>query len=279
MFPGHYNAQFTRSYLLSQRSRVIAPVHQSTIEQEEEGDRLKYGGYSDKNQTDPYLRHAHTNRLQRLNHLIEDFQPSQSKTLNFYKASHFESSSTFVTKRNRMLKIPGVKNAVSQIAKVEPLTTMRKPWFKEPVLYSVESVSKSNFNVSFVTGMSKSIAGRKQSPLVPNLEEALSPSKYHYVHSCLLPAPPTSDSCLVSVEFSSKLVVCYYGSDNVEAVKKEEEKSPIVGGAQVMVNTLVIYHTDNQTYSISRCSTFVNSVTVHVHITYTGFTSLSSSYC
>ncbi|XP_064396222.1 spatacsin-like isoform X6 [Halichondria panicea] len=257
MFPGHYNSQFTRSYLLSQRSRVIAPVHQSTIEQEEEGDRLKYGGYSDKNQTEPYLGlyhgfYGHTNRLQRLNNLIEDFQPSQSQTLNFYKASHFESSSTFVTKRNRMLKLPGVKNAVSQIAEIEPLMTSRKPWFKEPVLHSVESMSKSNFNVNFVTGMSKSIASRQQSPLVSNLEEALSPSKYYYGHLCLLPAPPTSDSCLVSVEFSSKLVVCYYGSDKVEAVKKEEETSPIVGGARVMVNTLVIYHTDKQTYSISR---------------------------
>ena len=257
MFPSHYNTQFSHAYLRAQRSRIIAPVHQSTIEQEEEGDRLKYGGYSHKKQNEPFLGtypgyHGYTNRLQRLDQVVEGFQPLQTRTLSFYKASHLEGLSLFETKRSRLLKIPGVKNAVSHTAKVEPLAVLKKPWYEEPLLYSGESISKSNFSVAFVTGMAKSTSTNKQSSVISSLEDALVPSRYYYNHACLLPAPPTADSYLISVEFTSNMVVCYYGNDKSEAGKKEVVDQSLVGGARVMMNTLVIYQTDKQTYSLSR---------------------------
>lgn len=240
MFPGHYNPQFTRSYLLSQRNRVLAPVHQSTIQQEEDGDNLKYGGTGHY----PGYRGYTSRVVQRLNSIMEDFKPSQSKTFNFYRASHFQSSSSYVTKRNRLLQIPGVRDAVSSITEIEPLASLHKPWYREPVLHSVESISRSNFNVSFVTGMSKSTSSSRLPSSQPELEEALSPSIYHYSHSCILPSPPTAELSLVRVEFTADLVVCYYGSEGVEGV--------LVGGASVMTHTLVVYHTQQQTYSLAR---------------------------
>ncbi len=249
MFPGHYNPQFTRSYLLNQRSRVLAPVHQSTTQQEEDNDKLKYGSATNSTSLELYPGfHGYTSRVKRLGQIVEDFKPSQSKTFNFYRASHFESLSAYVTKRNRLLKIPGVRDAVSSVSEIQPLTTLKKPWYQEPALHSMEAISKSNFNVSFITGMSKSIARQLSES---GLEAALSPSQYHYSQQCVLPAPPGPNLCLVRVEFTSDLIVCYYGT--VEAAKEE---GVLVGGASLMTDTLVVYHTDRQTYSIARYATF-----------------------
>ncbi len=248
MFPGHYNPRFTRAYVLSQRNRVIAPVHQSTIEQEEDGDTLKYGSTST---IDPYPGyHGYTSRVQRLESIVDNFKPSQSKTLNFYRVSRFQSSSAYETKRSRLLKIPGVRDAITRVPGIEPLTSLSKPWYQEPLVHSVESMTKSNFNVSFITGMSKRVStsttGSRQCSQ-SDLEEALSPSLFHYTHHCLLPAPPDPHLQLVRLELLSDLVVCYYGSGDVRMVE-----GVLVGGASVMTHTLVVYHTQQLTYSISR---------------------------
>lgn len=255
MFPSHYNPHFVHSFVRKQRGYSHIPLHHSTIVREEEGDRTKYGGLSNDPQgenVDIYPGHyGHFNRLKRLKQRVSAFQPSEGRNFNFHQASHFPSSSAYETKRNELLKIPGIKNAISSIEQVEPSSPTRKPWFEEPHSQTGGVMSQSSFKVPFVTGV-KSLNDSKQSSLLSITEEPLTSSRYLYSNPCILPSLPAADSSLVSIEFSSGMVVGYYGNNELEARKNESEKFLQIFDVCVPVNTLVIYRTETQSYSFSR---------------------------
>ena len=258
MFPSHYNPRFVHSFVRKQRGYSHTPLHHSTIVAEEEGDRTKYGGLSNNPHqgegVDVYPGHyGHSNRLKRLKQRVNAFLPSEGRNLNLHQVSHFPSSSAYETKRNELLKIPGIKNAISSIEQVEPSSPTRKPWFEEPHSQVGGVMSRSTFIVPFVTGVIKpSLNDSKQSSLLSITEEPLTPSRYLYSNPCILPALPAGDSSLVNVEFLSGMVVGYYGNSELEARKNERGEFLQRFGVCVPVNMLVIYRTETQSYSFSR---------------------------
>lgn len=237
-----------------QRGYSYTPLHYSSIVNEEEDDRTKFAGLSSNSlkygnvKTYPG-QYGHANRLKRLHQCVRKFTPAAGSSLNFHQVSHLPSLSAYETKISELLKIPGIKKAISSVEHVSP-SPSSKSWFEEPQSRMATPTNLSMFNVPFVSGIMKmSASSSQQSSMASICDAPLASSRYLYTNSCILPGIRTPDSSLVKVGFSSRMVIGYYGYSNLEAESDDLSKR---SRSRVFASVIVSYHTDTQSYSLSR---------------------------
>ena len=216
-------------------------IRKSNIPRENEEDRWRYAGLTNRDIAigEKFVglypgNYAWMNRMEQLSQRVDSIQPSEGRYLNLCYSSRLLATLA-----------PPEDDEV----RTDAVGLTRKPWYEEPISYSVASQSggayHGGFDIQFVTGLTRSI------PRVASLEnsgaiESPIPNRYAYTNHCILPSAASvfsQNSRVVAIAFNSGVVIAYYRG-----------ASPL--GNQVLdeahVGGVAVYRTGPQSFTTTR---------------------------
>ena len=257
LFPNHYHPRFISEFV--RKTEVFkSATKSSNITKEEDENRLKYGGLSDKHYgtketfIGPYRGHfSWENRKSRLQQSVQLCQPSKGQCLNLRHCSQHPPPMSVPTYK------AGQRQQEEAQTDLEAVEVLKQPWYKEPVSQSYASSSRNDFDIQFVTGMTKPVLQLEiSSSSHATGTDSPTPTRYSYTNHCILPSVANaldSDSTVTHIAFSSGVIVAYYGRGGAQLTVGD---SPVISGPAVLdqrsVTGIAVYHRETQSYSITR---------------------------
>ena len=259
-----------QNFLLNDQA---ASVNKSDISQEELEDQMKYAGALTTptgNLKRPLVefsgQHAWMNRMGKLKHSVNTFQPSEGRYLSFHQTSNVQVNSGIELPAS--ISQPCGKSGSDSVrnrVEVDPSqSTAWKAWYDEPISHTIASARSSlgswkSFGVPFVTGMKKIVSEHHTSTgSHSNVTDALPASQYSFQNYCVLPSVSAlldKDSTVVHVEFASGLVVAFYDEKGEEKDNKKRRGSQgefVENQLTVPVTGVTLYNTSSLNYSVRR---------------------------